>query len=108
MSETRISENVSRLCLMAALVLVFLTWGTASANAPALDHQFDGPGSHQAVLLDTSGDSPSTELGPPGTPLPVIPLATGHLVFSPSLSFVEPPARLLSYPNLPQGPPPLV
>lgn len=108
MSETRVSENVSRLCLTVALVLVFLTWGTASANAPALDHQLDGPGSHQAVLLDSLGDSPSTELGPPSTPLPAIPLATGHLVYSPSLSFIEPPARFLSYPSLPQGPPFLV
>lgn len=108
MSETQVSENASRLGLTLALVLVFLAWSMAGASAPALDHQFDGPGSCQVVLLDSSGDSPSADLGPPGTALPVVPLASGHLVFSPSLFFMEPPARLLSYPSLPQGPPSLV
>jgi hypothetical protein len=99
---------MSRLCLTVALVLVFLAWGASSANAPALDHQFDGLGSSQAVLLDSSGDSPSTELGPPHTVLPIISRISGDLVFSPNLLFVQPPARFLSYPALPQGPPFLV
>jgi hypothetical protein len=108
MSETQVSENVSRFGLTLALVLVFLAWSMAGVSAPAVDHQFDGPGSCQVVALDSSGDSPSADLGPPGTALSVFPLASGHLVFSPNLFFVEPPARFLSYPSLPQGPPHLV
>ncbi|HTN33818.1 MAG TPA: hypothetical protein VL091_07430 [Marinobacter sp.] len=108
MSETRISENVSRLCLTLALVLMFLAWGAAGVNAPALDQQIDGPGSSQTALLNSFGDSPSTELGPPNTVFPVILLVAGHLVFSSNLRFVQPPARLLSFPSWPQGPPSLV
>lgn len=106
MNETQLSENVSRLCL--ALILVFVIWGAAGVSAPALDYQFEGPGSYQIALLDTSGDSPPTELGPPNSVLPVILPVAGHLVFSSSLQFVDPPVRLSSYPSWPQGPPSLV
>lgn len=101
-------EAASRLCLTLLMALAFFTWGASGVSAPALDQQFDEPGSFSVALVHGSGDSSSPEPGAINTHVPGFPLDTALSTCSPSLFFVEPPARFLSYPALPQGPPVLV
>ncbi|MBW0148324.1 hypothetical protein [Marinobacter arenosus] len=84
---------------------LMVVYGATGSGLLAADHPFDEPGSFQPALLDASGDSP---FGEPGSTDPdasgrfLLPGYSGH---SPNLFFIEPPARLLSFPTLPQGPP---
>lgn len=104
MAQLRVSQNRNRLCLIMLMALM-MVYGAVGSGLSAADHPFDEPGSFQPALLDASGDSPSGEPGSTDSAAPGRFLLAGYSGHSPNLFFIEPPARLVSYPTLPQGPP---
>ena len=88
--------------------LVILIWSTAWISASGIEGSSKGQPSIESVLIDASSEWPSGDPSAADSDPSVFfspPRAPAKLC---SLGFVKPPARLVSYPNLPQGPPLLI
>lgn len=102
------NRNALRISLFSLLVTGFLLLFVNGSSHPALDVQIDDHDSPTLVSVDGSGDSSSPESSPFLAFLVVFPEGESRAGISSSLHFIQPPQRLLSYPELPQGPPALV
>ncbi|MCG7200520.1 hypothetical protein MD273_12375 [Marinobacter pelagius] len=99
------NREAIRISLFSLLITGLLLLFVSGASHPVLDPQLDDHGSPTLVSVDGSGDSASPE--------PSVSVSSDLLLrdpglraeFSSCLGFVQPPQRLLSFPELPQGPP---
>ena len=100
-----LNREAIRISLFSLLITGLLLLFVNGFTHPVLDPQLDDHGSPTLVSVDGSGDSTSPE--------PSVSVSSDLLFREPGLrvelssclGFIRPPQRLLSYPELPQGPP---
>lgn len=100
-----LNRDTIRVSLFTLLITGLLLILVNGSTHPVLDPQLDDHGSPTLVSVDGSGDSTSPE--------PSVCVSSAMLFRDPGLraelssclGFIQPPQRLLSFPELPQGPP---
>lgn len=100
-----LNRETIRVSLFTLLITGLLLLLVNGSTHPVLDPQLDDHGSPTLVSVDGSGDSSSPE--------PSVCVSSATLFRDPGLraelssclGFIQPPQRLLSFPELPQGPP---
>ncbi len=105
MPTWRVSENRISECQLWLVALVILVWAMAGASTPLVDKLPEGLGTSHTALVDAPYEWSSADSNPVDTAgFGLLPI--GHAdAQRPALGFINPPARLVSYPHLPQGPP---
>ncbi|GAA0847047.1 hypothetical protein GCM10009113_22760 [Marinobacter szutsaonensis] len=100
-----LNRETIRISLFSLLITGLLLLFVNGFAHPVIDPQIDDHGSPTLVSVNGEGDSTSPE--------PSVSVSSDLLFrapglraeFSSSLGFIQPPERLLSFPELPQGPP---